>query len=86
MNLILFLIFGLVVGALARLIVPGKEPGGWLVSMVLGVAGAFLGGLIGRAFGMYGSDVTRGGFIMSLLGAVILVAAYHAVTRRRMVR
>jgi uncharacterized membrane protein YeaQ/YmgE (transglycosylase-associated protein family) len=86
MNLILFLIFGLVVGALARLIVPGKEPGGWLVSMVLGVAGAFLGGLIGRALGLYGSDVTRGGFVMSLIGAVVLVAIYHAVARRRMVR
>ncbi len=86
MNLILFLIFGLVVGALARLIVPGREPGGWLVSMVLGVAGAFLGGLIGRAFGMYGSDVTRGGFFMSLVGAIILVAIYHAIARRRVIR
>jgi len=86
MNLILFLIFGLVVGALARLIVPGKEPGGWITSMVLGVAGAFLGGLIGRAFGLYSSDVTRGGFFMSLIGAVLLVGIYHAVARRRMVR
>jgi uncharacterized membrane protein YeaQ/YmgE (transglycosylase-associated protein family) len=86
MNLILFLIFGLVVGALARLIVPGREPGGWLTSMVLGVAGAFLGGLIGRALGMYGSDVTRGGFFMSLIGAILLVGIYSAVTRKRMVR
>jgi uncharacterized membrane protein YeaQ/YmgE (transglycosylase-associated protein family) len=86
MNLILFLIFGLVVGALARLIVPGREPGGWLVSLVIGVAGAFLGGLIGRAFGLYGSDVTRGGFFMSLVGAIVLVAIYHAIARRRMIR
>ena len=75
MNLILFLIFGLVVGALARVIVPGREPGGWLASMLLGVAGAFLGGLIGRAFGLYTSDVTTGGFVMSLIGAIILVTA-----------
>jgi uncharacterized membrane protein YeaQ/YmgE (transglycosylase-associated protein family) len=86
MNLILFLIFGLVVGALARLIVPGREPGGWLVSMVLGVAGAFLGGLIGRALGLYSSNVTRGGFFMSLVGAIIVVAIYHAVSRRRVLR
>ena len=84
MNLILFLIFGLVVGALARVIVPGKEPGGWLASLLLGVAGAFLGGLIGRALGMYSSDVTTGGFVMSLLGAIILVGIYHAATRRRL--
>jgi uncharacterized membrane protein YeaQ/YmgE (transglycosylase-associated protein family) len=83
MNLILFLIFGLVVGALARLIVPGKEPGGWLTSLVLGVAGAFLGGFVGRALGMYTNDVTTGGFVMSLLGAILLVGIYQAVARRR---
>ena len=86
MNLILFLIFGLVVGALARVIVPGREPGGWLVSLALGIAGAFLGGLIGRALGFYDSDVTTGGFVLSLVGAIILVAAYHAVSRRRLLR
>ena len=48
MSVILFLIFGLIVGALARLIVPGREPGGWLTSLVIGVAGAFLGGFLGR--------------------------------------
>ena len=47
MSVILFLIFGLIVGALARLIVPGREPGGWLTSLVIGVAGAFLGRLSG---------------------------------------
>ena len=86
MNLILFLIFGLVVGALARLIVPGKEPGGWLTSLVLGVAGAFLGGFVGRALGMYTSEVTTGGFVMSLLGAILLVGIYQAVARRRAIR
>jgi len=86
MNLILFLIFGLVVGALARLIVPGREPGGWLMSLVLGVAGAFLGGFIGRAVGLYDSDVTTGGFVLSLIGAIVLVAIYHAVSRRRLLR
>jgi uncharacterized membrane protein YeaQ/YmgE (transglycosylase-associated protein family) len=82
MSVILFLIFGLVVGALARLIVPGKEPGGWVISMILGVLGSFLGGFLGRALGWY-RDGEPAGFVMSLLGAVILVVAYHAIAKRR---
>jgi uncharacterized membrane protein YeaQ/YmgE (transglycosylase-associated protein family) len=82
MHVALFLIFGLIVGALARLIVPGREPGGWLVSLLLGVGGALLGGFVGRAIGLY-RDGQGAGFIMSLLGAVVLVAIYHAVAVRR---
>lgn len=82
MHVILFLIFGLVVGALARLIVPGKEPGGWLVSMLLGVTGALLGGFLGRAAGLYRAGEAPG-FLMSLLGAIVVVAIYHAVTTGR---
>lgn len=85
MSIILFLMFGLIVGALARFIVPGREPGGWVVSMLLGVAGSLLGALIGRAIGVYGEGQTTGGFFMSLLGAIVLVAVYHAITRRRAV-
>jgi len=83
MDLLLFLVFGLVVGALARLIVPGKEPGGWVISMVIGVAGAFAGGLLGRVLGFY-REGESAGFIMSLLGAIVLVVAYQAIARRRM--
>ena len=83
MSIILFLIFGLIVGALARFIVPGREPGGWVVSMLLGIAGSLLGALIGRAIGVYSEGQTTGGFFMSLLGAIILVAGYHALARRR---
>jgi uncharacterized membrane protein YeaQ/YmgE (transglycosylase-associated protein family) len=82
MHVLLFLLFGLIVGALARLIVPGKEPGGWLVSMILGVCGALVGGLLGRAIGLY-REGESAGFFMSLLGAIVLVAAYHAITHRR---
>jgi uncharacterized membrane protein YeaQ/YmgE (transglycosylase-associated protein family) len=82
MHLILFLLFGLIVGALARLIVPGKEPGGWLISMLIGVCGALLGGLVGRAVGLYHAGQSAG-FIVSLLGAIVLVAAYHAIATRR---
>jgi uncharacterized membrane protein YeaQ/YmgE (transglycosylase-associated protein family) len=82
MSLVLFLVFGLIVGAIARLIVPGREPGGWVVSMTIGVVGSFLGGLLGRAVGFYREGETAG-FFMSLLGAVLLCAAYHAFAGRR---
>ncbi len=81
-HLILFLLFGLVVGALARLIVPGREPGGWLVSMLLGVLGALLGGFIGRAMGLYQPGQSAG-FVVALLGAIVVVGIYHAITHRR---
>jgi len=81
MHLILFLVFGLVVGALARLVVPGKEPGGWVVSMVIGVLGSFLGGFLGRAMNLY-QEGEPAGFLMSFVGAVILVAGYHLIARR----
>ena len=83
MHFLMFLLFGLVVGALARLIVPGKEPGGWIVSMALGVAGAFAGGLLGRVLGFY-QEGEPAGFIMSLVGAIVLVVAYQAISRRRL--
>ena len=82
MHLLWFLIFGLIVGAVARLIVPGREPGGWIVSMLLGCGGAVLGGFIGRSIGMYGQRDAPG-FFMSLLGAIVLVAIYHGITARR---
>lgn len=83
MSIILFLLFGLIVGALARLVVPGKESGGWGVSMILGIIGSLLGAAIGRAIGVYDETRTTGGFFMSLLGAIIVVVAYHAIARRR---
>jgi uncharacterized membrane protein YeaQ/YmgE (transglycosylase-associated protein family) len=85
MHLILFLVFGLVIGALARLIVPGKEPGGWVVSMVIGVLGSFVGAMIGRALGMYQRGESAG-FLMALAGAVLLTFGYQAIAHRRMMR
>ena len=82
MQFILFLVFGLVVGALARFIVPGKEPGGWVVSLLLGVAGSFLGAFLGRGLNMY-REGEPAGFVMSLLGAIVLTVGYHLIVRRR---
>jgi len=82
MTIIYFLLLGLIVGALARAVVPGREPGGWVVSMLIGIAGAVFAGFLGRVAGFY-REGEGAGFIASLLGAIVLVAAYHAVARRR---
>jgi uncharacterized membrane protein YeaQ/YmgE (transglycosylase-associated protein family) len=82
MHLILFLIFGLIVGAIARFLVPGKESGGWFLSMILGVAGSFAGTFLGRMLGFY-REGQPAGFLMSILGAIVLVVLYHALAGRR---
>ena len=82
MHLILFLIFGLIVGAIARFLVPGKESGGWFLSMILGVAGSFAGTFLGRMLGLY-REGQPAGFLMSILGAIVLVVLYHALAGRR---
>ncbi len=81
-SILSFILFGLIVGAVARMIMPGHEPGGWGFSILLGIAGSFLGGLIGHALGLYGPGQTAG-FFMSVVGAMILVGLYHAVRGRR---
>lgn len=82
MEFLWMLIIGLVVGALAKLIMPGKDPGGVIVTALIGVAGSFIAGLIGRSVGWYESGEPAG-FIASIVGAIILLAIYRAVTGRR---
>lgn len=77
-----WILFGLIVGALAKLVMPGRDPGGIIVTMLLGIAGAVLGGFVGRALGFYGEGEAAG-FIMSFLGAVILLALYRMMIGRR---
>jgi uncharacterized membrane protein YeaQ/YmgE (transglycosylase-associated protein family) len=74
------LFIGLIVGALAKLIVPGRYPGGILVTMLLGIAGAVIAGFLGRVAGLHGSG-QRAGFIISTLGAIPLLA-FYLVTHR----
>jgi len=80
-----WIVFGLVVGALAKLVMPGRDPGGIIVTMLIGIAGAVLGGFLGRAMGLYGPGQAAG-FLMSFLGAVILLMLYRMVARRRALR
>jgi uncharacterized membrane protein YeaQ/YmgE (transglycosylase-associated protein family) len=85
MTVIGWIVFGLIVGALAKLAMPGRDPGGIIVTMLIGIAGAVLGGFIGRAAGLYGPGQAAG-FLMSFLGAVILLVLYRMVVRRRALR
>ena len=77
-----WILFGLVVGAIAKLVMPGRDPGGIIVTMLLGIVGAVLGGFLGRAMGMYQTGEAAG-FFMSLIGAVVLLAIYRATVGRR---
>jgi len=79
-----WIIFGLIVGALAKLLMPGKDPGGLIITMLLGIAGALLGGWIGRALGLYGPEEPAG-FVMALLGAILLLVIYRVAVGRRSV-
>lgn len=74
-------LIGLVVGALAKLIMPGKDPGGFIVTMLLGIAGSLVATWLGRVVGWY-QEGQSAGFVMSIIGALILLAIYHFARRR----
>ena len=76
-----WILFGLVIGALAKLVMPGRDPGGIIVTMLLGIAGAVLGGFLGRVLGFY-REGEAAGWIMSFVGAVVLLGIYRMVMRR----
>ena len=82
MGILSWIVFGLVVGIIAKLLTPGKDPGGIIVTMLLGIAGALLGGFIGRAMGFYGPDQAAG-WLMSIGGAILLLVLYRLMVRRR---
>jgi uncharacterized membrane protein YeaQ/YmgE (transglycosylase-associated protein family) len=76
-----WIIFGLVVGVIAKLLMPGRDPGGAIITILLGIVGAVLGGFVGRALGFYGPNEPAG-FLMSLVGAVLVLAIYRMTVRR----
>ena len=82
MAILSWILFGLVIGIIAKLLMPGRDPGGFIVTILLGIAGALVGGFIGRAMGFYGEG-QRAGWLMSILGAIILLALYRMLVRRR---
>jgi len=80
-----WIIFGLIAGAIAKLLMPGKDPGGFIVTIILGIAGALIGGFIGRA--LWGStgvnDWSIGSFALAIGGAILLLALYRIFIGRR---
>ena len=82
MGILSWILFGLVVGIIAKLLMPGRDPGGFIVTILLGIAGALLGGFIGRAMGFYGTN-DGAGWIISILGAILLLVLYRMTMRRR---
>ena len=84
-SLIGALIIGLLVGAIAKLLMPGRDPGGILVTMALGVAGALVATFLGRSLGWYAADQSAG-FLMSIVGAVLILFLYRLVVHRRPAR
>ena len=82
MGLLSWILFGLVVGIIAKLLMPGRDSGGFIITVLLGIAGALLGGFIGRAMGFYGPN-QGAGWLMSILGAIVLLALYRVLVGRR---
>lgn len=82
MNIIGAIIIGLIVGIVAKLLHPGKDPGGMIISILLGLGGSLFAGWIGRMLGWYGEGEPAG-FIFSVVGAVLLLVAYRLLTSKK---
>jgi uncharacterized membrane protein YeaQ/YmgE (transglycosylase-associated protein family) len=82
MGILAWILFGLVVGIIAKLLMPGRDPGGFIITILLGIAGALLGGFLGQSMGWYGEGESAG-WIVSILGAILLLALYRMLVRRR---
>ena len=80
MGILWTILIGFVVGLIAKFIMPGRDPGGFIITVLLGIAGSFLGTFIGRSIGHYGPN-EGAGFLMSLVGALILLTIYHLFRR-----
>jgi uncharacterized membrane protein YeaQ/YmgE (transglycosylase-associated protein family) len=85
MGILGWIVFGLIVGFVAKFLTPGRDPGGFIITIVIGIVGALLGGFIGRAVALYNENDPVG-FVMAVIGAVILLLLYRLFTggsRRR---
>ena len=82
MGILSWILLGLIAGALAKFIMPGKDPGGFIVTALIGIAGSLLAGLLGRSLGWYRIDEGPG-ILASIIGAIILLFLYRVLVRRR---
>ena len=85
MGVIGWIIFGLIVGIIAKFLMPGRDPGGFVITAIIGIVGALLGGYLGRAIGWYreGEPV---GFVVAVIGSIVLLALYRIMVGRRTLR
>jgi uncharacterized membrane protein YeaQ/YmgE (transglycosylase-associated protein family) len=83
MGILSWIVLGLIAGALAKLLMPGKDGGGWIITMVLGIAGAFVGGYLGSMLGLGGSasGVNLGSIVTATAGAFVLLFAYKLIKK-----
>jgi len=81
MSILGWIVFGLIVGVVGKFLMPGRDPGGFVVTIILGIAGALLGGFLGRVSGLYG-DRDPVGFIMAVIGSIVLLALYRMFVGR----
>ena len=77
-----WIVIGLLAGGIAKLLMPGRDPGGCIITILLGIAGALIGGFLGRAMNFYGPNESAG-WLMSILGSIVLLALYRMMARRR---
>ncbi|RPH81637.1 MAG: GlsB/YeaQ/YmgE family stress response membrane protein [Candidatus Rokuibacteriota bacterium] len=81
MHILVWILFGLVVGVVAKFLMPGRDPGGFVITIALGIVGAFVGGFAGRMLGWY-RDGDPVGFVMAVLGAIVVLAIYRTTVGR----
>ncbi|HNP62263.1 MAG TPA: GlsB/YeaQ/YmgE family stress response membrane protein [Nitrospirales bacterium] len=81
MSIIGWIVFGLIVGVVGKILMPGKDPGGFFATVAIGIIGALFGGMLGRMVGMYGQDDPVG-FVMAVIGAILFLWLYRVITRR----
>ena len=82
MSILGWIVFGLIVGVVGKLLMPGRDPGGFILTILLGIAGALVGGFIGQSLGFY-QPGEPAGFVMAVIGSIILLLIYRLVLGRR---
>ncbi|HYJ17435.1 MAG TPA: GlsB/YeaQ/YmgE family stress response membrane protein [Candidatus Limnocylindria bacterium] len=82
MGIIGWIFFGLIVGIVGKFLMPGRDPGGWVVTILLGIGGALIGGFVGQALGFY-REGEPAGFIMAVLGSILLLVIYRMFAGKR---
>ena len=81
MTVLIWIVFGFFVGLVAKIVMPGRDPGGFIVTILLGIAGAVLGGFLGRSLGLY-REGDAVGLVMAVLGALLLLVFYRVISGR----